>query len=220
MASKNKLVDQTSTKALNRLENSSLLANLEHILLQNEQYKRELSAEKEKKRRVEESHNQIIKSRSLELDNNQQREAGGGSNKDSIGLKLQIEDLQREISRLKKSEREAKLQLSTVGESTDKLLSDMEELRNQLEICKADLKIERALKKSYEANAKKADEEAAEYKASLELIERQVDEKKRKCDSDRLMLQLKHDAEIEELNRVHSSEIDELKEKLKRVSKG
>lgn len=93
-----------------------------------------------------------------------------------------------------------------------------EDLRAQLDICIADLKIERTLKKSIEAKLACSVGEMAELRGCHESHQRQIDEKKRKFDLDRLMLELKHDAIIEDLNRVHTEEIVELKEKLKKVN--
>ena len=91
-------------------------------------------------------------------------------------------------------------------------------LRCQVEMARAEAEMERALKKSAEGRARRAEEEAAEWRAGAELAQRQVDEKRRKCDSERLMMQLKQDAEVEELARLHHAEVAQLRDKLKKVA--
>jgi hypothetical protein len=101
-----------------------------------------------------------------------------------------------------------------------KLTEEVADLQNQLEICTADLKIERTIRKSIESRLAKSVEEVKELQAALESSNRQVEERKRKFDVDTLMLNLKRDAEIEEMSRLHVIETDELKEKLKKVFRG
>ena len=129
----------------------------------------------------------------------------------------QIQSLNSEINHLKKSESDIKSQLIKSAKNTDKLISENLELQTQLDISIAELKIERHLKKSIDAKMNVNKEEISELRLSLEEFQRQNDERKRKSDSDRLMLQLEYDAKIEELIRLNALELNDIKEKLKMV---
>lgn len=132
-------------------------------------------------------------------------------------MSAQIGSLNSEIARLKKSESDFKSQLIKSTNNADKLISENLELQTQFDICVAELKIERHLKNSIDAKMNVNKEEISELRLSLEEFQKQNDERKRKSDSDRLMLQLKYDAEIEEINRLHALELKEIREKLKMV---
>ncbi len=102
--------------------------------------------------------------------------------------------------------------------AVSQLTQENADLKSQLEICAADLKIERSIRKSLESRLANSVEEVEEYRILLENNNRQIEEKKRKFDVDKLMLDLKRDAEIEEMSRLHAFEIHEMSEKLKKVA--
>ena len=225
------------------METSILLSNIQRIVKENEQYKKDLY---DKGNKIEEQNAKITKllmkaqsyveqnhlmleqknstfqsnseknvHRVLELEQDKMRLTG-----DLSKLTAQISELNLDINRMQKSEAELKQQLIDVSKNTDshkqtseRLLVENADLQTRLDVCQAEYKKERQLRKTTEAKIGLQDEELNEMRLNLNTNMKQVDEKKRKYESDRVQF----DAEIEELKKTHTQEINDLKDKLNKI---
>lgn len=135
-------------------------------------------------------------------------------------LTAKISELNLEVNRVQKCELEHKTQLIEVSRSMDtykqeneRLVTENASLQAKLDILLTDVKKEKGLKKSAESQLLSNEEEISELKAQIANQLKLSDEKKRKFEQDRSQLE----ADMEELKRSQTTEINEFKDKLNRI---
>lgn len=235
-----KQITQLNNQNMPSMETNILLQNLQRIIRENEQYKKDLydkSAKIEEQNAkitdllmkaqnyVEQNH-QILELKNtafqtnaektvnkvLELEQDKMRLTG-----DLSKLTAQISELNLEINKMQKNEAEIKQQLIEVSKNTDshkqqseRLLIENADLQTKLDTISAEYKKERQLRKSLETKMNLNDEELNELRTNIANSQRGNDEKKRKYEMDKAQL----DREIDDLKLVHTKEINELKDRL------
>lgn len=225
------------------METAILLHNIQRIVKENEQYKKELYDKGNKieeqnakitelltkaQNYVEQSHMYLeSKNNSLQTsaEKNQLRLLELEKEKMHLTTELtqltsQVSELNLEIAKLKKDDFEMRQQLTEVSRNTDqhkqnveRLLVENADLQTKHDTVMAELKKERQLRKSNETKLQLNEEEMAELRTSLANGQKINDERRKKIELDRAQF----DREIEELKRSHADELEALKEKLNRL---
>jgi FK506-binding protein 15 len=225
------------------METSILLHNIQRIVKENEQYKKELYEKSSKieeqnqkitdlllkaQTYVEQSH-QYLESKNSSFqsnaERNQQRLLELEQDKMNLTSELtkmtgQVSELNLEINRLKKDDLEMRQHLGEVSKNTDsykqtneRLLVENSELQTKLDNTLNDLKKEKQLRKNMELKLQSNEEELNELKQNFNQSQKLVEEKRKKLEQDRVLF----DNEQEEVKRTHEIEINQLKEKLNRI---
>jgi len=222
------------------METNILLQNIQRIVKENEQYKKDLY---EKSNKIEEQNGKItellMKAQNyveqshqiLELKNSAfQTNAEKTVNKvleleqdkmkltgDLSKLTANISELNLEINKMQKVEADLKQHLSDVSKNTDmhkqtaeRLVIENADLQTKLDNIIAENKKERQLRKGLEAKINLNEEEVNELRSNLNSYQKLVEEKKRKHELEKALFT----RELEDLKAAHEKEIVELKEKL------
>ena len=222
------------------METQVVLHNIQRIVKENEHYKQELyekSAKIEEQNSkitdlllkaqnyVEQSH-QYLELKNSSFQNSSEKNQNKILELEQDKMRLtseltkltsQISELNLEINKIKKEDFELRQQLSDVSKNTDqykqnydRILLENADLQTKLDTLMAELKKERQLRKTHETKNELNEEEISELKSSLTQIQKLLEEKKKKFESDRLLF----DQEMEEIKKSHSAEINQYKDKL------
>ncbi|CAF0730058.1 unnamed protein product [Brachionus calyciflorus] len=235
-----KQITHLNNQNMPNMETQVLLQNIQRIVKENEQYKKDLY---DKSAKIEEQNTKItellLKAQNyveqshqfLELKNNSFQTSSEKTQSKILELEQdkmkltseltqvtsQISELNLEINRIKKEDLELRQQLNDVSKNTDqykqnseRLLVENADLQTKLDTVLAELKKERQLRKTYETKNQLNEEEINELKSSLVNSQKMLEERKRKFESDRLLF----DQELDELKKSNLAEVNALKEKL------
>ena len=219
---------------LPNMETSVILHNIQRIVKENEQYKKDLY---EKGNKIEEQNQKItellMKAQNyveqshqiLELKNNsfqsnaernQQRVLELEQDKMHLTSELskttsQISELNLEVNRMKKADAEIRQHLSDVSKSTDQYKQDSErlvvesaDLQAKFDVAVNEVKKEKQLRRNAEAKLQTCEDELNECKVNLSNSQKAVEEKKKKLEQDRVLF----DDEIDELKKFHLNEVE------------
>jgi FK506-binding protein 15 len=235
-----KQITHLNNQNMPSMETNVLLQNIQRIVKENEQYKKDLYDKSNKieeqnakitellmkaQNYVEQSH-QILELKNtafqsnaektvnkvLELEQDKMRLTG-----DLSKLTAQISELNLEVNKMQKNEADLKQQLIEVSKNTDthkqtseRLLVENADLQTKLDTVLAEYKKERQLRKSFETKVNLNEEELNELRSNLNTNQRVLDEKKRKNELDKAQF----DRELDEMKTIHVRELAELKERL------
>lgn len=98
-------------------------------------------------------------------------------------------------------------------QSVERLSVENAELQTKLDTFTAELKKERVARKSVEAKLQLSEDEVTEVRANVASMQKLMDERKRKAESDRAQF----DVELDELKKSHQTELLVLKDKIARM---
>jgi FK506-binding protein 15 len=235
-----KQITHLNNQNMPSMETNVLLQNIQRIVKENEQYKKDLYDKSNKieeqngkitellmkaQNYVEQSH-QILELKNtafqsnaektvnkvLELEQDKMRLTG-----DLSKLTAQISELNLEVNKMQKNEADLKQQLIEVSKNTDthkqtseRLLVENADLQTKLDTVLAEYKKERQLRKSLETKVNLNEEELNELRSNLNTNQRVLDEKKRKNELEKAQF----DRELDEMKTIHLRELAELKERL------
>lgn len=233
----------TQRNNLPNMETSILLQNIQRIVNENEQYKKDLYEKSNKideqnlkitellikaQNYVEQSH-QILEQKNNSFQSNAEKNVQRVLELEQDKMNLtselskltgKISELNLELNRMQKLELENKQQLADISNNTDthkqkveRLLIENADLQTKFDSLSSELKKERHLRKSNEDKLLSNEEELNELRANLQNTQKSLDERKRKSDQERSAFE----AEIEELKRLHSNEINGLKDKISKL---
>ena len=225
------------------METSVLLQNIQRIVRENDQYKKEVYDKSNKieelnakitdlliksQNYVEQSH-QMLEQKNFSFQSNAEKNVNKLLELEQDKMKLtgdltkltsRISELNLEINSLRKSELETKQHLTEVSKNTDqykqtneRLLVENADLQTRFDTLVTEFKKERQLRKSIETKMSLGEEEANETKANVLNYQKVIEERKKKHEQDRVLFE----AEISELKKAHTIELNELKEKLSRI---
>lgn len=235
-----KLLNNNTVSNLPNMETSVLLHNIQRIVKENDQYKKDLYDKSNKieeqnqkitellmkaQTYVEQSH-QILESKNNSFqsnaEKNQQRVLELEQDKMNLTSELskmtsQISELNLEINRLKKADLEMRQQLGEVSKNTDqhkqnseRLLIENADLQTKYDNLLNEIKKEKQLRKNAEAKLQSNEEELNETKQNLQASQKLAEERKRKIEQDRVLF----DGELDDLKRQHTNELNLIKERL------
>lgn len=235
-----KQITHLNNQNMPSMETNVLLQNIQRIVKENEQYKKDLYDKSNKieeqngkitellmkaQNYVEQSH-QILELKNtafqsnaektvnkvLELEQDKMRLTG-----DLSKLTAHISELNLEVNKMQKNEADLKQQLIEVSKNTDthkqtseRLLVENADLQTKLDTVLAEYKKERQLRKSLETKVNLNEEELNELRSNLNTNQRVLDEKKRKNELEKAQF----DRELDEMKTIHLRELAELKERL------
>jgi hypothetical protein len=237
-----KTITSTNNQSMPNMETAVLLQNIQRIVKENEQYKKEIF---EKSNKIEEQNLRITElltkaqnyveqshlileqknvsfisnteknvQRVLELEQDKMRLTG-----DLSKLTAQISELNMEISRMQKAEMEMRQNLIEVSKNTDthkqnaeRLTVENADLQTKLDTIVSEMKKERQLRKSLETKLSLNEDEMNEMRNTLTNSQKALDERKRKSEQEKHAFE----NELDELKRQHSTEMNVLKERLQK----
>lgn len=238
-----KSIASSNQQNMPSMDTNILLSNIQRIVKENEQYKKELY---EKGNKIEELNTKITDllmkaqtyveqshlileqkntsfqfnseknaHRVLELEQDKMQLTG-----DLSKLTAQISELNIEINRMQKTEAENKSHLIEISKNTDsykqnseRLVVENAELQAKLDTCIVEYKKEKQLRKTVEAQVSFNDDEISELRTSLLASQKHIEDKKKKFDLDRA----RFDLELDELKQSHAIEINDLTDKINKL---
>lgn len=98
-------------------------------------------------------------------------------------------------------------------QNVERLTLENADLQTKLDTYTAELKKERLARKSIESKLQLSEDEVSEVRSNLTSMQKLMDERKRKADSERAQF----DVELDELKKSHQTELLVLKDKLARM---
>lgn len=228
---------------LPNMETGVLLHNIQRLVRENDQYKKDLFEKGAKieeqnakitellskqQSYVEQSH-QILESKNstFQMSSERAQQRVLELEKDKVALiqeltlsTARISELNLEINRMRKDDIEMRQQLTEVSKNTDQYKQSMErltlenaDLQTKLDTTSSELKKERLARKSIESKLQLSEDEVSEVRSNLTSMQKLMDERKRKAESDRAQF----DVELDELKKTHQTELLVLKDKIARM---
>jgi len=210
-----KQITHLNNQNMPSMETNVLLQNIQRIVKENEQYKKDLYDKSNKieeqnakitellmkaQNYVEQSH-QILELKNTAFQSNAEK---------TVNKVLELEQVQKNEADLKQQLIEVSKNTDTHKQTSERLLVENADLQTKLDTVLAEYKKERQLRKSFETKVNLNEEELNELRSNLNTNQRVLDEKKRKNELDKAQF----DRELDEMKTIHVRELAELKERL------